>query len=98
MLISRTSLQDTVQNCYKFELKPFKLKDCFTFAWIGNDFTVESIKHFNNMKYVLLGCQIVVYGGDPADGWIPLALSDNFEELALFADLQNLALLEVNKV
>ena len=39
-----------------------------------------------------------MYGGDPVDDWIPLALSDNFEELALFADLQNLALLEVNKV
>ena len=85
-----------MQKCYKFELTPFKLKDYF--AWIGNDFTVESIRYFNNMKYVLLGCQIVVYGGDPADDWIPLTLSDNFEELALFADLYNLALLEVNKV
>ena len=96
MLISRTSLQDAVQNCYKFELKPFKLKDYF--AWISNDFTVESIKHFHNMKYVLLGCQIAVHGGDPVDDWMQLALSDNFEELALLADLQNLAPLEVNKV
>ena len=96
------------QECYKYAIVPFDAKDFLKKGFIiriqGQDvfsieFNEEQMQAFAkcvyNDGYILIGYRIEVSGGDPYDRLVPIAVSPEFVELKVLADLNCLDPLEI---
>ena len=95
------------QECYKYAIMPFDAKD-FLKGFIIDihgqyvfsvEFDEEHMRAFAdcicNDGYILIGYRIEVSGGDPYDRVVPIALSSEFAELKMIADLNCLDPIEI---
>ena len=86
-----------LEECYRFAVKPFSLKDYFNNVYfLDHAFelneTMSSV--VQSARFMLVGYCIRTAGGDPYDFEVPLALSDNAEELVVTAEVDCLSPLD----
>ena len=90
----------SMDPCYRYELLNFT-PEYFNsnYASTISYFPIKRLDRIAVLRqhYVLVGYEIAVSGGDPYDYLMPIALSDNKEELLVMADVNNYSPL-VNKV
>lgn len=80
----------SMSPCYRYELLNFTPKYFNSnFASTISYFPIKRLNRIAALKqhYVLVGYEIAVSGGDPYDYLMPIALSDNKEELLVMADV-----------
>ena len=87
-----------LDKCYRYAVKPFSLKYYFNNVYFldhafEQHFTPIS-SAFQLAKFMLVGYCIRIAGGDPYDFEVPLALSDNAEELVVAAEVDCLSPLD----
>lgn len=85
------------ETCYRFAVKPFSLKDYFKNIYVLSHVfelieTMPSV--VQSARFMLVGYCIRIAGGDPYDFEVPLALSDNAEELVVTAEVDCLSPLD----
>ena len=84
------------QECYRYEIAPFNTKDYLRgFNVFAHKFPYSYEDYRNghgiaHAKYVLVGYGFVQSDGEVYDEMVPIALSSEFGELKVLADLNNL--------
>ena len=91
-------MNDAHNKYYRFEIWPFSVRDMFTdyktYLWAFDDRLVDIRSDCNQMNFVLLGCYCSPF--THRFYHTPLALAEDFEELAIFADVQGLSPIEIH--
>ena len=86
-----------LDKLYRFAVKPFSLKDYFNNIYVlSHAFNLnETMPNVvQSARFMLVGYCIRTAGGDPYDFEVPLALSDNAEELVVTAEVDCLSPLD----
>lgn len=90
-----------LDKCYRYAVKPFSLKDYFNNIYVLShafDFNETVPNIVQSARFMLVGYCIRIAGGDPYDFEVPLALSDNAEELVVTADVDYLSPLDKSRI
>lgn len=90
-----------LEKCYRYAVKPFSLKNYFNDAYFfGHAFNFNEPlpSVVQSARFMLVGYCIRTAGGDPYDFEVPLALSDNAEELVVTAEVGCLSPLDKSRI